>query len=179
MHAGYRPDPPRSAPRALDGLLIDVPGPDPTALARHLDRYLEAVARELQIRGVLTGTPQRTDPAQRLLGSIVIDCTATRVAAWTPSGDQPTELQSPGAAAIAFEYPAPVVVTWDEYTGWCAGLHNGPTHSSRRYLHSDLLPAADTVAEFIVGLAQGHPLGSVQPITITPATDPTRLRLVR
>jgi hypothetical protein len=36
----------------------------PTALGRHLDTYLAAVARELQSNGVLTGAPQRSDPAR-------------------------------------------------------------------------------------------------------------------
>jgi hypothetical protein len=34
----------------------------PGALGRHLDIYLAAVARHLQANGVLTGTPQRSDP---------------------------------------------------------------------------------------------------------------------
>ena len=56
----------------------------PCALVRHLDTYLAAVARELQVNGVLTAAPQRSDPAHLLIGSIVLDCTALRLAAWTP-----------------------------------------------------------------------------------------------
>lgn len=68
-----------------DAPVIDVLGHHPTdLLGRHLDTYLAAVARELKVRGVITGSPQRTDPAQQLLGSIVLDCTALRVAAWKP-----------------------------------------------------------------------------------------------
>nr|MBA3907677.1 hypothetical protein [Pseudonocardiales bacterium] len=71
-----KPTPPR---RTGDGKPDGAIGRHPTALGRHLDNYLRAVARELEIRGVIVGTPQRTDPAQRLLGSIVIDCTALRI----------------------------------------------------------------------------------------------------
>jgi hypothetical protein len=53
--------------------------------------------------------------------------------------------------------PAPVIVTWDEDMGWCAGLHHDPSRSSRRYLHPHLLPSPDAVAEFVVGLAPGPP----------------------
>lgn len=142
-------------------------------LGQHLDRYLAAVARELQDRGVITGTPQRTDPAQRLLGSIVLDCTALRVAAWEPIDHHPTRLSLGGAIHPA--RPIPVVLTWDESIGWCAGLHHGPTSSSRRYL-AGLLPTPDTVADFVVGLALGQPLGTAHPDdTPTPARPPLRL----
>lgn len=139
-----------------------------TALGRHLDTYLAAVAHELRDHGVLTGSPQRTDPAHRLIGSIVLDCTALRLAAWTPTDQLPADQQSL-ADALHPERPAPVVVTWDEHTGWCVGLHDDPTHSSRRYLHPELLARPSAVAEFVVGLALGQQLGSVRPITGTAA----------
>jgi Family of unknown function (DUF6292) len=156
-----RPDPP---PRpSLIGLptdLLQAIGRHPSALGRHLDNYLASVARELRDSGVVTGPPQRSDPAERLIGSIVLDCTALRPAASTP-GDRPT----------------PVVVTWDETAGWCVGLHHDATHASRRYLHPDVLPAARVVADFVVGLALGHPLGSAHSIAGDEPGRP-RLRLV-
>jgi Family of unknown function (DUF6292) len=146
-----------------------------TALGRHLDTYLAAVARGLQVSGVLIGAPQCSDPAHRLIGSIVLDCTALRLAAWTPQ-DHTDGTESFGGA-LHPERHAPVVATWDEDTGWCVGLHHDPTHSSRRYLHPDLLPAARAVAEFVVGLALGQPLGAAHPIASAAPGGP-RLRLV-
>jgi hypothetical protein len=140
----------------------------PTALGRHLDNYLAAVARELQANGVLTGAPQRSDPTHRLIGSIVLDCTAMRLAAGTPQAHTPAT-RSLGRA-IHPERPAPVVATWDEDTGWCVELHHDRAHSSRRYLHCDHLPAARAVADFVVGLALGHALGAA------PAHRPGRAR---
>jgi Family of unknown function (DUF6292) len=131
----------------------------PSALGRRLDSYLASVARELRDSGIVTGSPQRSDPAHRLIGSIVLDCTALRL------------------GAGASDRPEPVVVTWDESMGWCVGLHHDPTHSSRRYLHPDLLPLAWAVAEFVVGLALGQPLGSAHPIATAEPGRP-RLRLV-
>jgi hypothetical protein len=147
----------------------------PTALGRHLDTYLAAVARELQANGVLTGAPQRSNPAHRLIGSIVLDCTALRLAAWTPE-DQISGAQSLGHA-LQPERPAPVLASWDEDTGWCVGLHHAPTHSSRLYLHPDLLPSPRTVADFVVGLALGQILGAAHPITPAGLGRP-RLRLL-
>ena len=71
----------------------------PCALVRHLDTYLAAVARELQVSGVLTAAPQHSDPAHLLSSSIVLDCTALRLAAWTPP-DQPAGTWSLGAPSI-------------------------------------------------------------------------------
>jgi hypothetical protein len=68
-------------------------------------------------------------------------------------------------------------VTWDENMGWCVGLHHGPTHSTRRYLHPDLLASARAVADFVVGLAMGQPLGAAHPIAVADTVRP-RLRLV-
>jgi hypothetical protein len=99
----------------------------------------------------------------------VLDCTTLRLAAWTPQ-DQTAGTPSLGGA-IHPERPTPVVATWDEDAGWCVGLHHDPTHSSRRYLHPDPLPAAHTVA----GLALGQPLGAAHPI---PAPGRPRLRLL-
>ena len=153
------PSDPSGAPTDLLHEAIDR---HPTALGRHLDIYLAAVARELQANGVLIGAPQRNDPAHRLIGSIVLDCTALRLAAWRP------EDQTPGTRSLGHalqpERPAPVVATWDEDTGWCVGLQHDPAHSSRRYLHPDRLPAAREVADFVVGLALGHALGATHPI---------------
>jgi hypothetical protein len=67
---------------------------------RHLDTYLAAVARELQVNGVLTAAPQHSDPAQLLSGSIVLDCTALRLPAWTPP-DQPA-----GTGSIGRPHPS-------------------------------------------------------------------------
>jgi hypothetical protein len=147
----------------------------PTALVRHLDSYLAAVARELQANGVLTGAPQRSDPTHRLIGSIVLDCTAMRLAAGTAQAQAPATRSL--CRAIHPERPAPVVATWDEDTGWCVELHHDPAHSSRRYLHGDHLPAARAVADFVVGLALGHALGAAQPIAPVGLGRP-RLRLV-
>lgn len=147
----------------------------PSALGRHLDTYLAAVARELQARGVLTGTPQRTDPAGRLLGSIVLDCTALRVAAWAAD---PAAGEGSLGAAVHPERPAPVVLTWDEELGWYAGLHHDPSTASRRYLHASHLPAPDEVAEFVIGLALGLASGAAHPPR-TGTAGPSRLRLLR
>jgi hypothetical protein len=152
----------------------------PTALGRHLDYYLAAVARELHTNGVLTGAPQRSSPAHRLIGSIVLDFTALRLAAWT-SGDQTPASRPPGSRSLGHalhpERPSPVLATWDKDMGWCVGLHHDPTRSSRRYLHPDLLPAPQAVADFVVGLALGQTLVNTHPIT--PAgPDRPRLRLL-
>lgn len=134
----------------------------PTALGRHLDGYLAAVAHELRVQGVIAGSSQRSNPAQRLIGSIVVDCTALRLAAWTPR-DQMARPDSRGGEPRP-ERPAPVVATWDEDTGWCVGMHHDSAHSSRRYLHPDLLAVPTAVADFVVGLALGQRLGAPQPI---------------
>lgn len=89
----------------------------PTAVGERLDGYLAAVARELDARGVLTGTPQRTDPAHRLTGSIVLDCTTLRIAAWRPSQQGPVARQAL-ANAIHPQRPTPAIATWDEHDGW-------------------------------------------------------------
>jgi hypothetical protein len=163
---------------AVPDVLGDSIARHPTALGRHLDVYLAAVVRELQARGVITGSPQRTDPSQRLIGSIVVDCTALRAGSRLGNQllDDPEALgaQPRGHA----ELPAPVIVTWDEITGWCAGLHHDQTRSSRRYLHPDLLPAGAVVAEFVVSLAEGRSVGAVQPLSATETGRPT-LRLVQ
>lgn len=159
-------------------------GPDDEPIDRHsvnlglrLDTYLGAVAHELRVQGVLTGSPQRTEPANRLMGSIVIDCTTLRVAAWTPDVGRPAAGQSLGGA-VHPDRPAPVVAIWDEREGWCVGLHHDPANASRRYLHPELLPAAGLVAEFVVGLALGRVLGAAQPLRLSAAGRP-QLRLIR
>jgi hypothetical protein len=162
---------------ASTGPLQEAVGRHSSALGRHLDSYLAAVARELQAGGVLTGSPQRTNLSHRLVGSIVLDCTALRLAAWTPDQQKPPD-RRPLGGALHPERPAPVLASWDEETGWCVGLHRDPTHSSRRYLHPDLLPAAQTVVDFVVGLALGQPLGADRPLT-APAPGRPQLRLVR
>ena len=123
--------------------------------------------------GATTRGPQRTDPAQRLVGSIVLDCTTLRIAAWRPSQQGPGVRQSV-ADAIHPERPTPVVATWDEHDGWCVGLHHDPDRSSRRYLHPDLLPSADAVADFVVDLALGRPVGAHHPLAPPPRTAPDR-----
>ncbi len=147
----------------------------PSALGRHLDGYLAAVASHLRTQGVITGSPQRSDPAHHLIGSILLDCTALRLAAWTPR--DPTAATESLGAAVHPERPAPVAATWDEATGWCVGMHHDPAHPSRRYLHPDLLPVPTAVADFVVGLALGQPLGAAHPIT-PPAPGRPRLYLV-
>lgn len=162
---------------ARNNALHSAVGSRTTAVGQRLDIYLAAVARALTERGVITGTPQRTDPAKRLIGSIVLDCTALRVAALTPDEDQPLR---PGSTdrGVHPRRPGPVNTTWDEQWGWSVGLHHDPTRSSRRYLHPDLLPTPAEVADFVVGLALGYPLGSARPIT-APAAATTRLHLIR
>jgi hypothetical protein len=147
----------------------------PSALGRHLDNYLASVAWELRDSGIVTGAPQRSDPALRLIGSIVLDCSALRHKAATPHV-RIVETGTPGGGVHA-GWPDPVVVTWDESTGWCVGLHHDPAHSTRRYLHPDVLPSARAVAEFVVGLAMGQPLGAAHPLAVAEPGRP-RLRLV-
>jgi Family of unknown function (DUF6292) len=89
----------------------------------------------------------------------VLDCTALRLAASTPE-----------------DRPPPVVATWDESEGWCVGLHHDPSHASRRYLHPDVLPVPRVVADFVVGLALGQPLGAAD--SIAGGGGRPRLRLV-
>jgi hypothetical protein len=177
--ASARPTALRSVPADRSGtptdLLHEASDGHPTALGRHLDTYLAAVARELQANGILTGAPQRSNPAHRLIGSIVLDCTALRLAVWTPE-DQISGARSLGHA-LQPERPAPVLASWDEDKGWCVGLHHDPAHSSRLYLHPDLLPAPTTVADFVVGLALGQTLGAPDPITPAGVVRP-RLRLL-
>ena len=123
---------------------------------------------------MITCAAQRTDPAgtQRLAGSIVLDCTALRIAA-----SEPADQQSAGAA-IRPDRPPPVIVTWDEEVGWSAGLHPGPTRAFHCYLHAELLPSAAAVADFVVGLALGQTLGVAHSPT-GPAPDSPPLRLIR
>lgn len=134
------------------------------------------MARELRAQGVITGSPQRSDPAHRLVGSIVVDCTALRLAAWPPR-DRNLGTESLGGA-VHTERPTPATAAWDEDTGWCVGMHQHPAPSSPRYLHPDLLPVPSAVADFVVGLALGQLLGSAHPIG-PPDPVPPRLRLVR
>lgn len=149
----------------------------PTGIGRRLDTYLAAVVEALRDREVLTGSPRRTDAAHRLVGSIVLDCTAVRIAASSASAHPDPGRRSLGGAVQPGQ-PTPVIATWDEQEGWCVGLHEGPTRSSRRYLHPDLLPTSQVVAGFVVGLALDGSLGAARPISrATPARP--RLRLVR
>ncbi|RZT86819.1 hypothetical protein EV383_3718 [Pseudonocardia sediminis] len=155
----------------------------PSSLCRHLDEYLEAVARELRSRGVLACPPRRSDPARRLFGSIVLDCTAPLVDDGTgdgggiPGGDVPGGGTSPACAPHPGRL-TPVVATWDEDHGWCVGLRLD-AHSARRYLSTVLFPASHEVADFVVGLALGHPLGSEEPPTPSdPDPGPRHLRAV-
>ena len=88
----------------------------PTALGRHLDNYLAAVARELQANGVLTGAPQRSDPAHRLIGSIVLDCTAMRLAAGT------AQAQTPATRSLGRRHPCRALRTRRRHLGRGHGL---------------------------------------------------------
>jgi hypothetical protein len=166
------PDPQRGS---MSGSLDAAMDRHPSTLGRHLDVYLTAVAAALQARGVVTGSPQRSDAADRLIGSIVLDCTALRLAAWTP--EDPTAVTGSPGGAVSPEHPAPEVATWDEDTGWSVGNLHDPTRSSPRYLHPDVLPVPTAVADFVVGLALGQPLGSAHPVN-APAPGRPRLRLV-
>lgn len=180
---GVAPDGPTATVTPLVTEPADAHAPDtsidrhPTALGRRLDTYLGAVTRELRDRGVLTGTPQRTGPEHRLIGSIVLDCTSLRIAARTPTGG-PAGRRYPGAS-VHPERPAPVIAIWDEHDGWCVGLHHDPSTASRRYLHPDLLPAAQTVAGFVVGLAVGRVAGAGRPITARAGPGRARLHVAR
>jgi uncharacterized protein DUF6292 len=170
--------PASNAATAVPDPLGDAIARHPTALGRHLDAYLDVVARELRGRGVITGSPQRTEPSQRLIGSIVVDCTAVRAAASADDQSSNGRRTSVVQPLSRHEQPAPVIVMWDEVTGWSAGLHHDPTSSSRRYLHSDLLPEGAAVAEFVVSLAEGRSVGAPQP-ACAPVTGRPALRLVR
>lgn len=146
-------------------------------LGGHLDTYLAAVAEALQVRGVMAGPPQRSDSASTLIGSIVIDCTAVRPATGAPGPLRP-EARQPLGGASHHGHPTPVIVAWDEDHGWIVGLHHDSVNSSRRFLHGDLLPTPTEVAEFVVGLALGQPLGATDPVPATGSGPPT-LRLLR
>lgn len=141
-----------------------------SALGRLFDTYLDAVARELHLLGVCTGARQHTAPTGRLVGSIVLDCTELRAAATAPTGPDDTAPDDTGQQP---QLPLPVVAVWDERNGWCIGLHDDATRSSRRYLEPELLPAPATVAEFVVGLALGTIDGATRP-----SGTPPRLRLI-
>jgi hypothetical protein len=122
-------DQPAIGPRA--DLLEQSIDRHPTAIGRRLDLYLAAAAEALRDRGVLTGSPQRTDAAHRLIGSIVLDCTAVRIAAWSPTAHPDPGRRSLGGVVHPGR-PAPVIATWDEQEGWSVGLHEDPGRSSRR-----------------------------------------------
>ncbi len=132
----------------------------PTALSRHVERYVARVAHVLSTRAVITDITQRSDPARPLRGCIAVDTAALHAPAEHP-GD-----------------PVPVMMTWDEATGWCVELRHHTGRSSWSYLHPDLLPTAVVVAEFVVGLALGHRTGSIRPIGV-PVPGAPALRLVR
>lgn len=172
-HVAARGDSAQATVTALPGLTAGPRGalPDrrqeaadrhPSALGRRLDGYLAAVARELRDQGVRTGEPQRIDPAG-LNGTIALDCTALRVAA-TEAGCSPNSTDRPGRRTVSREQaPDPVDVVWDEQTGWCVGLRADGTGVSRRYLQLELLPPPAVVADFVVGLAIGRPVGTTRP----------------
>lgn len=149
----------------------------PTAIGRRLDIHLAAVAEALRDRGIRTGSPRRTDAGHRLIGSIVLDCTAVLSAARNPSA-HPDPGRRSLDGVVPPGPPAPVIATWDEQEGWCVGLHEDPTRSSQRYLHADLFPPPQHVAGFVVELALGTSLGSPLPLSRTAPGLP-RLRLVR
>lgn len=140
-----------SAPGVSDDALLRPMDRHLTALGQRLDTYLAAIVRTLAERGVLTGSPHCTDPARRLIGSIVLDCTALRVAARTPADHRRVGARSLGA--VHPDRPVPVNLTWDEQMGWSAGRHHDSIRSSRSY-------------------------GSVRPITAVPTGRPS-LRVLR
>jgi hypothetical protein len=149
-------------PRALTGVPADPPpaGRDrhPSRLGHRLDNYLAAVIRELNDRGVITGALQRTDPADRLIGSIDLDCTPL---------DDPSREDDIDPAR-----PVPVDAVWDEQEGWSVGLRHSSGRRSRRYLHPDLLPEAAAVGAFVVGVARGATLGVAHSIAATEGGHP-------
>ncbi|MBW0117172.1 hypothetical protein [Pseudonocardia abyssalis] len=168
---------------ALDG---PAPGGDlagesaarhPTAVGGRLDAYLGRVVDALREHGVLAGAPQRTDATHRLAGTVVLDCTAVRLAAWHRAARSNPERQSLGGAVHPAR-PSPVSALWDEQEGWCVELDGDPARPSRCFLHPDLLPDAQTVADFVVGLALGRTLGAAHPVGSPPPGRP-HLRLVR
>lgn len=138
----------------------------PSGIGRRLDTYLGSVVEALRERGVVTGPPQSTGAMLRLVGTIALDCTAVRAAAGHPIG-------GPGP-----ECPSPVIAEWHEGEGWCVGFDDDPARPTRRYLRTGLLPYAQAVADFVVGLALGRILGADLPIG-TPGSDRPHLRLVR
>lgn len=156
--------------------LAESRGRHPSGLGQCLDSYFAAVAGALQACGVITGPPQRTDSAAHLIGSIVIDCTALSPS--TGEADTPPPAAQSRGIARHVEHPSPVVVAWDEDHGWAVGLHHDSAHSTRRYLHPDLLPTPTAVAEFVVGLAHGQSLGDGDPVPAT-RTGPPHLRLMQ
>lgn len=149
----------------------------PTAIGRRLDVYLDTVVEALRDHGVLTGAPQRTDVAQRLVGTVTLDCAAVRIAAWRPTGPSHPERQSLGGAVHPGR-PMPVNAVWDEREGWCVEFDDDPVDPTRRFLHPDLLPGPQTVADFVVALALGRFDGSSHPIGSPPPGRP-HLRVVR
>ena len=148
-----------------------------TGIGRRLDTYLESVVEVLRGQGVLAATPQRTGAALRLVGTIALDCTAVRTAAQHPPGGSNPERPSLGSA-VRPGCPSPVIAEWREGEGWCVGFDDDPVRPTRRFLHPDLLPHAQTVGDFVVGLALGRILGAAHPIG-TAASDRPHLRLVR
>ena len=152
-------------PRALTVVPPDPPsaGRDhhPSRLGHRLDNYLAGVVRELNDRGVITGALQRTDPADRLIGSIDLDC--------TPLDDQPLE------DGVDPARPVPVDAVWDEYEGWSVGLRHSSGRRSRRYLHPDLLPEAAVVGAFVVDVATGASFGVAHSIAAQKADTRTSI----
>ncbi|GAA3231614.1 hypothetical protein GCM10017691_25620 [Pseudonocardia petroleophila] len=138
----------------------------PSAVGGRLDTYLDGVVAALHDRGVRTGAPERTDAADRLVGSVVLDCSAVRTAG---------PRVPPVGGAVGPGQPTPVAAVWDEQEGWSVRLDDG---SGPRHLRPDLLPDAGVVADFVVGLALGRCRGADHPVG-PPVPGRPHLRLVR
>lgn len=118
--------------------------------------YVAAVVRALTQRGVLTCPPQHTGSAGHLTTSVVIDCTALRVATWESRELRRGPRASLGGA-LQPDRAGPVAITWDEHTGWSAGMRHVSTGWSFRYLSPNPYPAPVLVADFVTRLALGTP----------------------
>lgn len=125
---------------------------------------------------MITGVLHRTDQADRLIGSIELDCTPLRatVASTNPFTADDQSLRDSTDPGL----PQPVDAVWDELEGWSVGLRHSSGLLSRRYLHPDVLPDAAAVGEFVVGLARGATLGAAHPIASAQSGHP-HLRLMQ
>ena len=158
---------PFAADRSANGLLVGLLSRRRSVLqVGHLDAYVAAVVRELKECGVLTCAPQRTGSPGRAVRSVVLDCTALRIAAAEPAVARPGRRISAGGA-IAADRAGPVCLTWDERDGWSATMGRVAGGSAPRYLHPELVPLPVRVRDFVVGLSLGTTSGVAWPVSAT------------